>query len=137
VNPEENRVLSKVAMGDCWEWLASFNTDGYGAAWYENKQQQAHRAVYKILVGPIPEGMQLDHLCNNRSCVNPNHLEVVDAWENNFRSQSFTAKNIKKTHCIHGHEFTDENTYIHPQRGHRHCRACQNKRKGVGDSGQA
>jgi len=86
----------------------------------------AHRAVYEALVGPIPKGLSLDHLCRNRACVNPEHLEPVSLVENVMRGVSPHAVNARKTHCAHGHAFTAENTYM--VRGERVCRACGRER---------
>lgn len=84
----------------------------------------AHRYAYELLVGPIPEGLHIDHLCRVRLCVNPAHLEAVTCHENNRRSTSPTAVNAKKTHCPRGHEYTEENTYFAPPDGRRMCKPC-------------
>jgi HNH endonuclease len=82
--------------------------------------------MYRLLVGPVPEGLELDHLCRNRACVNPAHLEPVSHRENVLRGASFAAINAVKTHCIHdGHPFDDVNTIVRPE-GRRGCRACMN-----------
>jgi len=83
----------------------------------------AHRFAYEALVGPIPEGLKLDHLCRNRACVNPDHTEPVTDRVNTLRGFGPTAMNARATHCSEGHEFTDENTYLN-QSGSRVCLTC-------------
>lgn len=83
----------------------------------------AHKWAYESIVGPVPEGMELDHLCRNRACVNPAHLEAVSRRVNQLRGLSISAKNARKTHCVHGHPLTGENVY--EWRGSRYCRACR------------
>ena len=107
----------------CWHWTGSIAKDGYGQA----VGQQAHRAVYKQLVGEIPAKMTLDHLCRNKSCVNPEHLEIVTQRENILRGDTQAGKNARKTHCVNGHEFNEQNTNITP-RGWRICRKCRYER---------
>lgn len=90
-----------------------------------NECRPAHRFAYEWLVGPIPEGFTIDHLCRNRGCVNPRHLEPVTRGENTLRGQTIAATNKAKTHCVHGHAFTAENTYRPPgSTNTRMCRAC-------------
>jgi hypothetical protein len=103
--------------GDCWEWTGPRDRDGYGKCSYGRR---AHRLAYERLKGPIPEGLVIDHLCRNRACVNPAHLEPVTIAENNRRGIQPSAS---KTHCVNGHEYDPENTYLRPN-GHRDCRAC-------------
>jgi hypothetical protein len=91
------------------------------------RNQFAHRLAYELFVGPIPEGQTIDHLCRNRPCVNPGHLEVVDMRTNLLRGSSPTAQNARKTHCKHGHEFTPENTALKQGR-YRICRTCRARR---------
>lgn len=86
---------------------------------------QAHRYTYTLLVGEIPSGLELDHLCRVRNCVNPDHLEPVTRRENLLRSTSFVARKAKQTHCVNGHLFDEANTYVRPDRGTRECRACR------------
>ena len=107
----------------CWVWTAYRDRDGYGVVSdTSNRGRRAHRAVYELHVGPIPEGLQLDHLCRNTGCVNPAHLEPVTCRVNLLRGDTVNARNAQKTHCKRGHEFTPENTGRQP-RG-RYCRTC-------------
>ena len=111
----------------CWLWKGPKTNNGYGVSARFERTIVAHRRAYLELVGPIPEGMQLDHLCRVRHCVNPAHLEPVSPSENWHRSnahqvwQTYAAQ----THCKRGHEFTPENTYIRPSRSNRECRICK------------
>lgn len=107
---------------ECIRWTGKFYATGYGRVGYK----MAHRLVYEKEVGPIPDGLQIDHLCRNRWCVNSEHLEPVTIKENVLRGEGFAAINKRKTHCNSGHEFTVANTYIRkdrPQR--RECRICR------------
>jgi hypothetical protein len=90
----------------------------------------AHRVSYERYVGPIPEGAHLDHLCRNRACVNPEHLEPVSVQTNILRGVSPSAVNAAKTECLRGHPFDDENTYVCPA-GKRRCRACKTARQSL------
>jgi hypothetical protein len=99
---------------DCWEWQAGRDSSGYGSFFTEEVDGKritvgAHRWAYQHVVGPIPEGLHIDHLCRNRKCVNPCHMEAVTNKVNALRGQSFAAKNSRKTHCPSGHEYTEEN----------------------------
>jgi hypothetical protein len=117
--------LSKriVSVDDCWQW-DNPDSEGYGRVTFSGTQYLAHRVVYENLVGPIPAGLHIDHLCRNRGCVNPDHLDPVTCRVNVMRSPiAIGAVNARKTHCKRGHEFTAENTYVLPEGG-RHCREC-------------
>jgi hypothetical protein len=121
---ETRRFLEKLLIGDgCWEWQASLQ-HGYGQMGVSRRPALAHRLSYELFRGPIPAGMQIDHLCRNRKCQNPDHFDLVDMQENIRRSP---LSNVNKTHCKHNHEYTPENTYIRPYGG-RDCKACQRER---------
>lgn len=109
--------------GGCWIWQGAVDRDGYGRVKLAGKNRLAHRAFYEELVEPIPNGLTLDHLCRNRACVNPEHLEPVPLATNIRRGEGAGVQNGRKTHCDHGHKFTRENTYI-TRRGTRSCREC-------------
>lgn len=127
-----NRFWSKVdRSGDCWLWMGTRGPSGYG--YYSGRR--AHRLSYEDMVGPIPDGLVMDHLCRNPPCVNPAHLEPVTTLENTRRGIWHT-----KTHCVRGHEFTPENTRL-DNGVHRVCRACDRIRSRghyyrLGDSGR-
>lgn len=125
----EQRFWAKVdrrGEDECWPWLG-FRHFGYGR--FKNPtSQQVHRYSYELQVGPIPEGMVIDHLCRNKGCVNPAHMEVVTVRENTLRGNGPSAIHAAKTHCIRGHELTDENTYVN-SRGWRKCRTCHRMRQ--------
>ena len=107
---------------ECWIPSYSKANDGYCRIIFNGQDYSMHRFFYEKMVGPIPDGMQLDHLCKNRACCNPAHLEVVTLVENVMRGSGITATNKRKTHCKRGHEFTPENTYL-VKKG-RFCKTC-------------
>lgn len=116
--------IVRVADGDCWLWTGLTDIDGYGIIGEGGnncRSLRVHRVVYQMAVGPIPEGMVIDHLCRVRNCANPAHLEVVTPAENTRRSN---AVRPLPTHCIRGHAFDARNTYI-TKEGHRRCRVCK------------
>ena len=112
--------------GPCWVWTGGKISTGYGF-FHPTKQTHvlAHRYAYELLRGPIPDGLCIDHLCRNRVCVNPAHLEPVTLGENTRRGLSISTFNALKTHCPAGHAYTPENTYVQPTRPNtRRCREC-------------
>lgn len=126
----KEKFLSCVKKKDngCWEWQKS-TAKGYGRCNESvngKRVQLAHRYSYILFKGFIPQNKHLDHLCRNHGCVNPDHLEPVTNYENMMRGNASASINAKKTHCIHGHEFTDENTITRMRRGRltRECRQC-------------
>lgn len=130
----EERFWAKVNKTDsCWVWTASRGGGGYGKFWINHEQglRVAHRVSYMWLVGPIPDDLQLDHLCRNRQCVNPDHLEPVTRSENVRRGvgpEVTRARHISKTHCTHGHPLFGDNLYVNPK-GWRVCRECMREFK--------
>lgn len=107
----------------CWEWGGTRDRDGYGMITWKGKTRQAHRVSYEEHHGmPIPEGLQIDHLCRNQPCVNPKHLEAVTPRTNALRSNSVSGINARKTHCFAGHPYDETNTYRYGNQ--RRCRAC-------------
>lgn len=105
----------------CWPYAGALCDGGYGIGSVEGRAVRVHRAVYEVLVGPIPEGMQLDHRCRNRACYNPAHLEPVSPAENVRRGLPFRPK---PTHCVRGHTYNEQTLYVSP-RGWHVCRVCQ------------
>lgn len=107
----------------CWVWKKSLD-NGYGRFWWNNRTELAHRFSYILFIGKIPHSKQLDHLCRNRACVNPAHLEPVDIKTNVLRGAGVTAKNANKSECLRGHRLDEVNLY-HSKRGTRVCAECQ------------
>lgn len=120
--PRIESMIERIPFSDCWWWTGHLNRDGYGRVWHSGKARNAHRVVFSALRGE-PSAENLDHLCRNRSCVNPAHLEPVTQRENKLRGIGIGAKNAQKTECKRGHPFTTENTRIRPN-GARACREC-------------
>ena len=117
-----------ISNGNCWNWIGHVcKRTGYGmGSPSHHKKYLAHRLSYELFVGVIPNNLQIDHICRNRKCTNPEHLRVVTAKENVLCGEGITAKNARKTHCPHGHEYGGNNLYIKPS-GARVCRTCKRK----------
>jgi hypothetical protein len=120
-----DRFEAKVRRTDgCWEWIGAKIPDGYGQMLWDGRLQLAHRISYEIAYGrPVPEGLTIDHLCRNRACVNPAHLEVVTMTVNVLRGIGPTAVNARKTHCVNGHPLDGSNLKWRSDGGRR-CRVC-------------
>lgn len=117
-------------LGPCWLWTASTVGHGYGQFCPSAARSvRAHRFAYQLLIGPIPGGLELDHLCRVKTCVNPAHLEPVTHAENVMRGESPTAINARKTHCKHGHELTPDNCRPLPRfpNARGECRTCRRR----------
>ena len=120
----EQRLLNKVTKTDsCWLWNGAVSTAGYGRIGDKSKLLQAHRVAYVLWKKEIPSGLQIDHLCRNKLCVNPEHLEAVTHQVNSARANAIRWSGY--THCKRGHEFTDANTMLQHDK-YRRCRACHN-----------
>jgi len=118
------RFWSKVKKSNnCWEWISAKTEAGYGEFYYKGKPVYAHRLSYELLIGEIPDGLHIDHLCRNRGCVNPEHLEPVKQGEN-LRRGEHVNQNKFKTHCVHGHEFNEKNTMIRRRPNRKPSREC-------------
>lgn len=126
----EERFWKKVKKTKkCWNWIAG-KRNGYGNFWNGVFSEPAHRFSYKLLIGDIPEGLVLDHLCRNHSCVNPKHLEIVTQRVNTLRGVGPSAINSKKTHCKNGHKIFGDNLKIVKGKYGllRYCKICFQKR---------
>lgn len=120
--------LETLAESGCLVWTRHVNSKGYGRVRFNGDMKLVHRIVWEAVNGPIPADRELDHLCRVRSCANVDHLELVTHRENTLRGESFTARQARQTHCIHGHELSGENLYP-PSLSklvYRRCRICKN-----------
>lgn len=127
--PAIDRFAERIALTDnsCVQWIGSRNNRGYGTFGDGVRAVLAHRWSYEHHHGPIPAGLELDHLCRNRACVNPAHLEPVTHRTNLLRAESGPARNGAKTHCPDGHPYAGDNLYLPPSGG-RACRTCIRRR---------
>ena len=126
--PQE-RFWTKVRKTQsCWLWTASLDRKGYARFYVDGNDVPVHRFAYELKNGPIPNGLELDHLCRVHNCVNPDHLEAVTHQVNVLRGETLNAENAKKTHCSRGHPYDMFNTYPLPNGG-RDCRKCQTIRQ--------
>ena len=125
ITPAPLRFWPKVRAisSGCWEWQSTKSSAGYGYFYAHPKSVPAHRFAYELLVGPIPDRLTLDHLCRNRACVNPLHLEPVTLHENILRGVGISARHARQTHCKNGHPYDLFNTHIGPDNSRR-CRMC-------------
>jgi hypothetical protein len=112
----------------CWIWTGSMNGNGYGKIHINKKKVYAHRLSHELFIGKILEGLQVDHLCFVKNCVNPDHLEAVTPYVNNMRSKSQAALNLRKTHCLNGHLLEGYNLMPN-KKNTRQCRSCHNDRR--------
>lgn len=124
VNKNGPIPTNRPELGPCWLWNAAQNAEGYGNFTFGGRTVKAHRFTYELLVGPIPEGLELDHLCRVHHCVNLAHLEPVTRSVN---SQRGVNANTRKTHCPQGHPYDEGNTTR--CKGRRYCRSCNRVQK--------
>lgn len=133
------RFWSKVTRSspnDCWLWTGAVGGHGYGNFWADGRYYRAHRWSYENCVGPIPDGLTLDHVrargCRSKLCVNPAHLEPVTSALNTERGDALKnalAKKAAQDTCKHGHPLSGDNLYVQPKNGYRYCRTCQKRRR--------
>lgn len=127
----EQRFWAKVNKGEadeCWLWTGWKFVTGYGRMKIRGRAVPAHRLAYELLVGAIPDGLTIDHLCRNHACVNPAHLEPVTHRENVLRGISPSARQARQTHCKRGHPLSGANLVVRCD-GARICMACRRDRE--------
>ncbi|RBY82659.1 HNH endonuclease signature motif containing protein [Blastococcus sp. TF02A-26] len=124
-----SRFWAKVdRSGECWLWTGAVTSAGYGSWSSDGHRLSPHRVTYEAVHGPIPDGLQIDHLCRVRLCVNPQHLEAVTPQVNVLRSEAPTAYLARQTHCLRDHELAGDNLLIQTRHGRpvgRECRRCR------------
>lgn len=122
-----SRFWERVAIGDeheCWNWSRSMGSHGYGQAWDGITVRLAHRCAWELAHGRIPDGLTVDHLCRNRRCCNPGHLQLLTNQEN----AAGNGHSLKES-CPSGHPYSETNTYRNPTTGHRTCITCRDANK--------
>ncbi len=126
--PAHERFWEKVRVADrgCWEWVGGVQSTGYGMLCVDGVMTLAHRIAYAFYHGSIPVGLAVHHRCENRRCVRPSHLQAVTALEHTHMADTVARRNLAKTHCPQGHEYTPANTYFN-KRGWRRCRTCMRR----------
>ena len=132
---DEAKIMSKVCVVEsCWLWTGSLNSSGYAFTTVGGTHQGAHRVMYEHRHGPIPRGLHIDHLCRNRSCVNPGHLEAVTPSVNNRRGVGNS--HSRQTHCHHEHELAGDNLLMEKNNGRiaRRCRTCRRTRENASNA---
>lgn len=116
--------------GKCWIWTKAKDSSGYGTLAWRGKTRGAHRVAFKLAYGYLPDkNYQLDHLCRNRLCVRPSHLEIVTSRQNTLRGSGLSAIYARRSHCSRGHLYTETNTLWHVTKGRRPARRCKECRK--------
>ena len=131
MTPVIERFLSKINVVEsgCWEWTDSLTTKGYGQIRIKDKKQHVHRFIYEYYYGELNSTLVINHLCRNRKCCNPLHLEQVTNKENILKGEGICAVNARKTYCKRNHPLTPQNTYNYPNR--RHCITCTQERNRI------